>query len=433
MKTLILFFFTYLGETLILSCYCSNLFNSKRSQKTKYIFIGIGYIFLFLISLVQLVWLNTIFFILVNFLLLFGLYDLKCSTCLFHSMILTCIMGLTEIIVSGFFSDFSEHFLYDSNNFLFLSIITILSKLLYFIVLTIIMPLFPGTIKKSVYSSKSTILLNLVPFISFCIIIMNFAIFLNSNIESKFRYMLSFCALLLLLINIIIFYVYYDTQKKNKNYTELQLQFQKEYDMVEYYKTLFNQNENQQILIHDIRKHLMTISQLNNQHDYDKVNRYLDTLLTSSDLQTNIHVSDNELLNYILCHYIQICQKEHITFKIDVRKKILQKLDYSDLTALFCNLLDNAVASCSNIPDSYIELSITNKENINLTLISIINSCRTAPLFNKKGFPITTKKNKAKHGYGLRSIERIVNKHNGNIKMYFDNDKMTFHTIITIK
>ncbi len=31
----------------------------------------------------------------------------------------------------------------------------------------------------------------------------------------------------------------------------------------------------------------------------------------------------------------------------------------------------------------------------------------------KKGIPVSTKQNKKRHGYGLKSVERIVNKYNG--------------------
>ena len=47
--------------------------------------------------------------------------------------------------------------------------------------------------------------------------------------------------------------------------------------------------------------------------------------------------------------------------------------------------------------------------------------------------PVSNKNNKLKHGFGLKSVERIINKYNGNIKMYFNNKKMTFHTVITME
>ena len=98
--------------------------------------------------------------------------------------------------------------------------------------------------------------------------------------------MLSACAVLLILINILVFYIYNYIQQKNKEYTLLHMQFQKEYDMAEYYKTLFKQDESQKILIHDIRKHFMSIANLNEQNEQDKIRQYLDTILNSSDLRS---------------------------------------------------------------------------------------------------------------------------------------------------
>lgn len=70
---------------------------------------------------------------------------------------------------------------------------------------------------------------------------------------------------------------------------------------------------------------------------------------------------------------------------------MLQHLDYSELTALFCNLLDNAIEACINIQDSYIDLSITSNEINHITIINIVNTCNTIPTFNKSGMPISNK------------------------------------------
>lgn len=379
-------------------------------------------------------WINTLLFTFVNFTIIIILYKIKWSVGLFHSMITTCIMSLSEIVVLGLSSHLNELNIFINPKITLIFFFTVLSKFLYFIGLRIIITLMHGSISENGYTNRATALLNIIPFVSLYIIIVLIAVLLNTPISIRFRHMLSSCAVLLLLMNVLIFYIYHYTQQKNREFTEIHIQLQKEYDMTEYYKTLFNQNEVQQILIHDIRKHLMVISQLNEQNDQDKISRYLDTLLNSSDLQNNsVHVSDNELLNSILCHYMQICRNKNIAFKVDVRKKLLQDLDYTELTALFCNLLDNAIEACSNIPDSYIELNITDKENTDITIINIINTCRIRPKFNQNGMPVSAKKNKFKHGFGLKSVERIVNKYNGNIKMYFDNEKMAFHTIIVIR
>lgn len=316
---------------------------------------------------------------------------------------------------------------------MFLIILAVLSKMLYVIALRIILTLIHTSIDEDGYTTREIALLNMIPLVSLYIIMAFITVLLSTPLSVWHRYIMSSCAVLLFLINLLVFYIYHYTQQKNKEFTNLQTQLQKEYDMAEYYKALFSQNESQQILIHDIRSHLMLLYRLNEQKEEKKIERYLETLLNSEDLQNSVHVSDNELLNAILCHYIQICRKKQIVFKVDVRKKQLLYLEYSELTSLFCNLLDNAVEACSGIPDSYIEISITDQENTNISVISVINTCRVEPKFNKDGRPVSIKKNKRKHGFGIKSIERVINKYKGNIKMYFDDDKKAFHTIILLK
>lgn len=212
----------------------------------------------------------------------------------------------------------------------------------------------------------------------------------------------------------------------------MQFELQKENAMTEYYKTLFSQSKNQQILIHDIRKHLAAIAQLNVQNEQEKIQQYLETLLHSSDLQDSVRVSDNDMLNSILCYYIKMCRDKNIEFKTDIRANLLKNLDFPELTALFCNILDNAIASCNSLSDAFIEVNVVSKSNSMLTLISIINTCSSIPSFDESGFPISSKPDSWKHGLGLKSVNRIVNKYDGNIKMYYDDGTKTFHTIIVL-
>ena len=66
-------------------------------------------------------------------------------------------------------------------------------------------------------------------------------------------------------------------------------------------------------------------------------------------------------------------------------------------------------------------------------MITVINSCRTNPFSKHDGSLITNKPDQLKHGFGLKSIRKTVKKYNGDMQMYFDDETMTFHTIITLK
>ena len=124
---------------------------------------------------------------------------------------------------------------------------------------------------------------------------------------------------------------------------------------------MLSQNENQSILIHDIKKHLQSIKLLNEKNDSDKINAYIQQLMESSDLKETSKICDNEMLNAILCRYQRQCNEKHIVFHADIRSGTVQNIYQHDLTSLFCNLLDNAVESADNIPDSFIELTVQKK------------------------------------------------------------------------
>lgn len=112
--------------------------------------------------------------------------------------------------------------------------------------------------------------------------------------------------------------------------------------------------------------------------------------MESSDLKETTKLCDHEMLNSILCRYQRHCNDKHIIFHTDIRSGTVQHIYPRDLTSLFCNLLENAVESAENIPDSFIELTVQKKENSPFLIIILINSCQNTPVYNPEGllYPI---------------------------------------------
>lgn len=73
-------------------------------------------------------------------------------------------------------------------------------------------------------------------------------------LPSSLDWMVTMGAVLLLAANLLMFEINRYHQKKSMEFTEMQLLLQKESDSAQYYKMLNVQNENQRILIHDIKK-----------------------------------------------------------------------------------------------------------------------------------------------------------------------------------
>ena len=137
---------------------------------------------------------------------------------------------------------------------------------------------------------------------------------------------------------------------KRQEYASLQLLLQREQDISEYYKTLITETENKNRFIHDIKKHLQSIAILNQNGEAEKIDSYINTLINSSELQTSVRLCNHELLNAIFCRYLMQCRKDNIDFRTDIRKDTCTFLNETDMTSLFCNLLDNALEAARYIP-----------------------------------------------------------------------------------
>lgn len=433
MEITVIYMVIYIIEAFILWQYCSNLFNSRYSKGIECALLLASYTIPFAVSFLENIWINTITFTVVSFVMMLYLYHIKWHSAVFHTMIITTVMGLSEVFVLGIDSHFtrsySENHAYSSNLVIFIA----LSKLIYFLVLRFIIRLLKGKKAENMQLDIVTFCFNLIPIMSTFIFCTLCAICLNFNLSLLLARMISASAILLLIINLLSFWFYSYTQEKNHRFIKLQLQLQKEYDAAEYYKMLRQQDENQKILIHDIKKHLQSISALNEQGEQKKITAYIDQLIHSSDLQDSVRVCDNEFLNAILCRYIRSCQKKKIALRADIRKGLLEFLTYDDLTALFCNLLDNAVEAASKIPESYIELSVTYNEKASLTMLTMINSCRKNPFSKQTKKLISSKADSMRHGYGMKSIRRIAEKYDGDMQVYYEEKSTAFHTIITLK
>ena len=244
--------------------------------------------------------------------------------------------------------------------------------------------------------------------------------------------MITVSVILMLVLNLLIFGFFNYSQKRNEEFTNLQLRLQREEDNAQYQKMLLQEDESQKILIHDIRKHLQTIAALNRDGGSEKVTSYIAELVHSADLQTAARVSDNALLNSILGRYIRRCRENHISFQTDIRRDSVSFLSDRDMTSLFCNLLDNAIEAAVSQPSPMIDLSVTYRTELSMTVITLINSCRENPFSGKGKRLATTKADPARHGFGLKSIRQVVENYHGEMNLYYEQETGTFHTVLTL-
>lgn len=433
MTTTICYFFSFLVEAVILWQYASFSFVPKLRAKARLILLCILYSILFIISLYDLKWLNALLYFWVNFTFMKVGYRLKWLSAFFHSAILTAVMAMCELAVYGVVEHFSPHFFTESASSYSINFFGILSKMIFFTVIYVLMHFQKGQREDSRHPDHYALLLVFIPLTSVFVMLTFVTINDTYTLSPSLLLMITLGAVLLLITNLFVFGLNQHNQKKNLEFTEMQLLLQKEANSAEYYEMLLSQNENQSILIHDIKKHLQSIDLLNQKREHDKISAYIGQLLLSSDLQESVRLCGNDMLNTILYRYKCQCDGSHISFHADIRHETIDFITDSDLTSLFCNLLDNAFEAACGIPDAFIEINAYKRTGTPFIVISVINSSRINPFANSYDSLTTHKPDKRRHGFGIKSIRKTVSKYQGDMEMYYNENALTFHTIITLK
>ncbi|MFQ9570343.1 MAG: sensor histidine kinase [Roseburia inulinivorans] len=432
MDEMICYFFSFLIEGIVFWNYVSILFVPKYSTKIRFVYLSLGFFILFLFSLHNIFLLNCILYITVCFLYLTLFYQTKWYYALFHSTLFEVLTAVCELPAYSILSTFLTSANLRAADFHLKLLFAVISKTLFFAVMSVLLLWLKKRQKPFLQYDKSVFFTILIPFIAQIIVLILFAVCDSPSMTTTQNRLITINAFFLLIVNLLIFGLNQYNQKKHLEFTEMQIQLQKEHDSAEYYKMLIAQNENQRILIHDMKKHLQSIALLNEDNQNEKIRAYINQLMQSSDLLEFSKICDHKILNNILCRYKKVCNDLHIAFHADIRSNTTTFLSDSDVTSLFCNMLDNAVEASNHIKDSYIEITAAQRKHTPFVIITIINSCAGNP-FSPNGELVSSKQNPQAHGFGIKSIEKIIHNYNGNIQMYYDEETSTFHTIIMLK
>lgn len=431
----ICFLVVYLIEASIIWQYCNTLFIAKYSQKLSGGLLLILYLLLFLISTLfpERPLVNALFFLAFNYLFIVLMFQLRWYTAFFHTVSITIIMMLSELIVIAIITGLPlKNYYQKSVYFRNVLLVSVFSKTLYFLYLNIFIHFVSSKKRPANPNEKSAFLLCIPSTISVYIILLLVTVCWNLEENIFLDWLIAIGAILMLLSNVLIFKTYSYSLKKQNDFAQMQLSLQRESASSAYYKMLLKQTENHSVLIHDINKHLQSIALLNYRGENKKIEEYINRIVSSSELRSAHRMCDNELLNVILNRYAQQCKNKNITFRIDIRNHTVNFLAEDDLTSLFCNLLDNAIEAASCCSHAFIELNVSQHPNTDFITLTMTNSCLKTP-FSKGSILKSTKSNTFCHGFGLKSIARIVEKYNGNSEYYYTDDTHIFHSIIILQ
>jgi sensor histidine kinase regulating citrate/malate metabolism len=167
-------------------------------------------------------------------------------------------------------------------------------------------------------------------------------------------------------------------------------------------------------LYHDIGNHIKTIQILVDQGDKQEAKNYTEELINQYRVISKDYYCNNKILNAVLINKVQICEENRIVTQIDLQLPDNNSIRDIDLMCIFANLLDNAIEGCRRNPNAsnYIHIKTTVMNNF-LSIFVINSKDKTARIVNDKGRYATTKQDKKAHGYGLRILDEIIERYEG--------------------
>lgn len=176
-------------------------------------------------------------------------------------------------------------------------------------------------------------------------------------------------------------------------------------------------------LRHDIKNHLITINSFLEEGNIDEAQTQISEIMgvyqNKSEIVHTGYPAVDGLLNF------KLRSVSDLGIKINIKADLPSDFNFSpfDLTVILGNLIDNALQAVSVVEeDKFIDLRM--KCSKGMLLIKSVNPYKTA-VKKERGKIITSKSDKENHGWGLRSIEDILEKYNGTSGINTDNNIFT--------
>jgi len=162
---------------------------------------------------------------------------------------------------------------------------------------------------------------------------------------------------------------------------------------------------------HDFNHHLGVIYALLEDAEGEKARAYTASLVNAAEKYRSIVSIPYSMLRAMLNYKLSAAKEHGIALRLDVGLPDGLALNEADLTVIAGNLLDNAIEACAAVEEGNRYLSLSLHYKPDYLIIQVENPVN--PKAAHGGTGRTSKPDQENHGFGLRNIEYLANKHSG--------------------
>lgn len=228
----------------------------------------------------------------------------------------------------------------------------------------------------------------------------------------------------LVLSTILIAFTYYliaisiDRTRRQKE-LEKQLALQRDH-----YLNLNNSITTAKANRHDLRHHMITISEFLHNSNTIAAQEYLNRLCNFYDDNSIPTVCRNQSADALICHYLKLAKQQDIVFVTKLHLPDDLGIDDLDLCVIIGNCLENAIEACHKMKMAeprFINISTTITKGY--LIIKIANSFNG--VVEQRGDGFFSSKEGTDHGIGLTSVKTLATKYQGYCSISLDQGVFT--------
>lgn len=173
---------------------------------------------------------------------------------------------------------------------------------------------------------------------------------------------------------------------------------------------------------HDLNGYLLNLKTFIQSGNTKEAETKIDYILERNQIHKNeVSHSGNLVIDSLINYKYSLAQNNNIDMKCYVFVPEQMPYDGADLCIILGNLIDNAMeaVSCLAVEQRHMDISISQVKD-NLSIV-IQNPYKGNIKKNRRGQIITSKPDKRVHGIGLDSVQRTVEKYDGELLVEYKN------------
>lgn len=398
-----------LFSTQVISTYLGSFHNHKKIRRTAGWLGWVGYV-LFQCWVMESSASQPIFILTINIFLIFiiykSLYHVGSKTALFHSGILYALWMLVEVATNYVLGKTGA----DAMSYGFI-VGNVISKIIMYILVHILKRCRKSDSLTDI-SFKYWARLFFIPLVTIYVIHNTFYLTFWNQRDIFFL----ITTILMILVNYVTFDVYdklgrqQETEKRNLAYEQQIALCNKQAAERE------NAYQETRRVRHDLNGYLVDLKAAIQSGETMEAEKKIDAILKHNQIYRNeVSRSGNLVIDSLINYKYSLAQKEGIGMNCYVFVPEQMPFDGADMCIILGNLLDNAMEAVSTLPEGrrHVEVSVSQVKGS--LSIMVQNPYAGKIRESSSGQILTGKQDGTNHGIGLPSVQRTVEKYNGEL------------------